>query len=86
MLKASGPLAIGERQLPTRLTDVSALGAPALLGGLLMDELGGVHWAAANWQQAAGVGVAGLACLARMPMLVAVALGVVATAVLRLWA
>jgi len=53
-------LAIGERQLPARLIDVSALAAPALLGGLLMDELGGAHWAAANWKQAAAVGVAGL--------------------------
>jgi hypothetical protein len=40
-----------------------------LMIGLLMTEIGGAHWAQANWPQAAGVGVAGAAYLTRMPML-----------------
>lgn len=85
LLKASGPLTIGDRHLPRRMVDVSALIAPALLAGLLMTEIGGAHWAQVNGQQVAGVGVAGVAYLARAPMLVAVLLGVAATALLRLW-
>jgi hypothetical protein len=39
-----------------------------------------------NWQETCGVGVAGLAYMARMPMLLAVVLGIVATALVRAWA
>ena len=86
LLKASGPLAIGDRNLPRLTVRISALIAPALLAGLLITEIGGAGWAQANWQQASGVGVAGLAYLARVPMLVAVLAGIAATALLRAWA
>lgn len=86
LLKASGPLALGNRSLPPRMVAVSALVAPALLSGLLITEINPIGWAHVNWQQVSGVGIAGLCSLARVPLLASVLLGVAATAILRAWA
>ncbi|WP_318205776.1 AzlD domain-containing protein [Streptomyces sp. SCL15-4] len=40
-LKAAGPLALGERELPPRARAVIALMAPALLAGLVTAEIAG---------------------------------------------
>lgn len=82
-MKASGPVALGDRPLPARARAVVALMAPVLLAALIVVELGGESWADLNAEQLAGVGVAGLARLCRVPMLLAVVCGIAATALLR---
>jgi branched-subunit amino acid transport protein len=83
VMKASGPLALGDRRLPPRAVQVISLMAPALLAGLIITNLGGAGWSDLNWQQVLGVGTAGLARTLRAPMLLAVGCGMAATALLR---
>jgi branched-subunit amino acid transport protein len=83
-MKASGPLAFGARRLPPAVGQVTSLMAPVLLAGLIVIELGGAGWGNLNGQQVAGVGVAGLARVLKAPMLLAVACGIIVTALLRL--
>jgi branched-subunit amino acid transport protein len=84
LLKAGGPLVLGNRTLPRVARHVVSLVAPVLLAALIVVELGGPHWEGLDWWQVVGVAVAGLAWAARAPMLVAVLVGVLATASLRL--
>ena len=78
LLKAAGPLVLGDRALPAAARRVVALMAPVLLAG--------PDWEHVDGAQVAGVGVTGLAWAARAPMLVAVLLGALAAAGLRwLW-
>jgi branched-subunit amino acid transport protein len=86
VMKASGPLALGERQLSPTVVDVTSLMAPVLLAGLIVIDLGGPAWSHLNWQQVLGVGAAGLARALKAPMLLAVVCGIVTTALLRLLA
>jgi branched-subunit amino acid transport protein len=85
-LKASGPLALGDRQLPPTVVKVTSLMAPVLLAALIVIDLGGPMWGHLNWQQVVGVGVAGLARALKAPMLLAVVCGIGTTALLRLLA
>jgi branched-subunit amino acid transport protein len=85
IMKASGPLALGDRQLPPTALKVSALMAPVLLAGLIAVDLGGARWTDLNWQQVVGVGVAGTARTLKAPMLLAVVLGIAATALIRVF-
>jgi branched-subunit amino acid transport protein len=84
VMKASGPLALGHRQLPSTARRVVALMAPTLLAGLIVVELGDPDGGDLNWTQIGGVAVAGAARLLKLPMLLAVLCGAAATAVLRL--
>jgi branched-subunit amino acid transport protein len=83
-MKAVGPLAIGNRPLPSPARSVIALLAPVLLAGLIVVELGGEEWSDTDMNRLLGVGVAGGAHLLKAPMLVAVLCGVLTTALLRL--
>jgi branched-subunit amino acid transport protein len=83
-MKASGPLALGERQLPPNVVNVTSLMAPVLLAGLIVVDLGGPAWSQLSWRQVFGVGVAGLARALKAPMLLAVICGIASTALLRL--
>lgn len=83
LLKASGPLVLGERRLPAVARRVVALMAPVLLAGLITVELAGEDWNAVDGAQVAGVAVAGIAWWARAPMLLAVLVGAAAAAGLR---
>ena len=86
LLKAAGPLVLGERTLPPVARRVVGLMAPVLLAGLIVVELAGAEWEGVDTWQVAGVAVAGAAWAVRAPMLVAVLLGALATAGLRwLW-
>jgi branched-subunit amino acid transport protein len=84
LMKASAPLVIGGRKLPPVVVRMTALTAPVLLAGLIVTDLGGPGWREVDWTQLTGVGVAGGLCLAKVPMLVAVAGGIVVTALVRL--
>jgi branched-subunit amino acid transport protein len=84
LMKASGPFALGNHQLPPRANGVVTLMAPALLAGLIVVELGHTEGDGLDLAQICGVGVAGIARLVRVPMLLAVVCGAAATALLRL--
>jgi branched-subunit amino acid transport protein len=83
LLKASGPLTLGKRRLPPVAVKITTLLAPVLLAGLVVTDLAGPRWSHLDWTQTAGVGAALLAGLARAPILLAVASGIVVTAGLR---
>ena len=80
VIKAAGPLLIGDRDLPRRLVAVIALLAPALLAALVVTETFGEDRHLVIDERTIGVAVAGLVLALRGPVLIAVALAVVATA------
>ena len=81
LMKAGGPLSIGERKPPPAAIRVVGLIAPVLLAGLIVTELGGKRL---DWTQLAGVGAAGILSVLRLPLLPAVAAGIALTVGLRL--
>lgn len=84
LMKASGPLLLGERRLPPVAVRITALAAPVLLAALIVGDLAGENWRELEWTSVIGVAVAGSASLLRAPMLLAVLLGSVTAALLRL--
>ncbi len=82
-IKAAGPLLVGGRDLPPRVVAVVALLAPALLAALVVTETFGRNWSLVIDERAIGVAVAGLVLALRGPVLMAVALAAVATALAR---
>jgi branched-subunit amino acid transport protein len=84
LMKAAGPLVLGDRRLPPMARGIVALMAPVLLAGLIVVELAGPDWDGLEGTQVLGVAVAGVAWALRAPMLVAVLLGAAAAAVVRL--
>ena len=83
VIKAAGPLLVGGRDLPGRATAIIALLAPALLAALVVTETFGEGRDLVLDGRAIGVAVAGLALWLRAPVLVAVALAAIATALAR---
>ena len=83
LLKAAGPLVLGDHTLPSVARRIVGLMAPVLLAGLIVVELAGPDWEGVDPEQVTGVAVAGLAWTARAPMLVAVLLGALSAAGLR---
>lgn len=84
VIKASGPLLLGERRLPPVAVRITALAAPVLLAALIVGDLAGENWHELEWTSVVGVAVAGVASLLRAPILLAVLLGSVTAALLRL--
>jgi len=80
LMKAAGPLVLGNRELPSAARRVVGLMAPALLAGLIVVELGASGW---DSTQLAGVAAAGAAWRLRAPMLLAVMVGAAVAASLR---
>lgn len=83
LMKAIGPLLVGDRPLPAVARRVVALMAPVLLAGLIVVELGGESWSELDVEQVLGVGAAGVARALGAPMLAAVLLATLTTALLR---
>jgi branched-subunit amino acid transport protein len=80
-IKASGPLAVGGRELPGWALGVLALVAPALLAALtLVEALGADHGSFHVDARTAGVAAAGVLAWRRAPLILtlAVAAGVAA--------
>jgi branched-subunit amino acid transport protein len=84
LMKASGPLVLGSRELPSGVRRVIGLVAPALLAGLIVVELSADGWDELDWTQVAGVAAAGAARVLRAPMLLAVVVGAAVAAGVRL--
>ena len=83
IIKAAGPVLVGGRDLPPRVVAVIALLAPALLAALVVTETFSEDQDLVFDERAIGVAVAGLALTLRAPVLIAVALAAVATALAR---
>lgn len=84
LIKAVGPVALGGREIPGRLSGVIVLMAPALLAALVVTSTFAVG---DQWHLGAstvGVGVGGLILYRRGPLVVAVLAAVAVTAGLRL--
>jgi uncharacterized membrane protein len=82
-IKAAGPVLVGGRELPPRAITVIALLAPALLAALVVTETFGENRHLALDERAIGVAVAGVALALRAPVLLAIALAALTTALLR---
>jgi branched-subunit amino acid transport protein len=83
-IKAAGPILAGGRELPARVNDVIALLTPALLAALVVTETFGEDGHLALDERALGVGVAAVALALRAPVLLAVVLAALVTALARL--
>jgi branched-subunit amino acid transport protein len=83
-IKAAGPILVGGRELPPRVNAVIALLAPALLAALVVTETFGDDGHLVLDERALGIGVAAVALALRAPVLLAVALAALVTALARL--
>jgi branched-subunit amino acid transport protein len=84
VIKAAGPILSGGRELPPRMTAVIALLTPALLTALVVTGTFGEGGGLALDERALGVGVAAIAIALRAPVLLAVVLAALVTALARL--
>jgi branched-subunit amino acid transport protein len=83
-IKSAGPLALGGRALPERVSSVTGLVAPALLAALVVYETFSVEGGGLTVDaRLAGLGAAGAALALRLPMMAAVVAAVAATALAR---
>ena len=85
-IKAAGPVLLGGRDLPPLAVALVAMLAPALLTALVVSETFGEEGHLVLDERAIGVAVAGVALALRAPMLLAITLAVVATALARAFA
>jgi branched-subunit amino acid transport protein len=83
VIKAAGPVLLGGRELPRPVLDVIALLAPAILAALVVVGTVSEDSSLRLDAQAAGVAVAGVAFLLRVPMLAAIGVGALTAALLR---
>jgi len=83
LIKAAGPLAVGGRELPARVTAVIALAAPALLAALVVQETFSDEGELVVDARAAGMAGAAVALLARLPLMAVVTVAAVVTAGVR---
>jgi uncharacterized membrane protein len=82
-IKAAGPMLVGGRDLPPRIVSVIALLAPALLTALVITGTFSEDRHYVLDEKALGVTVAGIALALRAPVLLAVALAALTTALIR---
>lgn len=82
-IRAFGPVLVGGRELPPRAGSVIALLVPSLLTALVVTQTFGEDGRLVVDEKAIGVAVGAVALALRAPVLLAVALAVVATALAR---
>ena len=82
-IKATGPVLVGGKELPPKANAVIALLAPALLTALVVTETFGEDGHLVLDARAVGVAVAALALAFRAPVLVAIILAALTTALVR---
>ena len=81
LIRASGPVALGGRELPERATAVIALIAPAILAALVVTEtFGGEGSELTLDERALGVAAAGGALALRAPLLLVLIVAMAVTA------
>jgi branched-subunit amino acid transport protein len=82
-IKATGPVILGDRELPPRLSGVVERLAPSLLAALIVVDTFGRDQALRIDETAAGLAAAALALAAKLPMVVVVLVAAAVTAGLR---
>lgn len=83
VIKATGPVLLGSKELPSWASSVIAVLAPALLAALVVTGTFGEDGRLVLDARAAGIAVAAIALWLRAPVLLAVALAALTTAVVR---
>jgi branched-subunit amino acid transport protein len=81
--KAAGPVLLGGRHLPSRLTDAFELLAPSLLAALVVTQAVGGKQAIIFDARLVGVGAAIVAVRLRAPLIGAIVVAALATALVR---
>ena len=84
-IKATGPVLFGGRELPSRVNGVISLLASSLLAALVVTQTFGENGHLVLDARALGVGVAAVALALKAPVLLAVALAALVTALARLF-
>jgi branched-subunit amino acid transport protein len=82
-LKAAGPVLIGGRELPPRLTSAFELLAPSLLAALVVTQAVSDDGELVFDERLVGVGAAAAAIRLRAPLIVVMVLAAASTAVVR---
>ena len=82
-IKAVGPILLGGRELPSSVNAVIALLVPAVLAALVITQTFSEEGRLVLDEKAIGVAVAAVSLALRAPVLLTVALAVVATALTR---
>jgi branched-subunit amino acid transport protein len=83
VLKASGPVLLGGRELPPRVKSLVVLLAPAVLAALVVTQVVGGERELVFDARLVGLGTAGTAIALRAPLLVVVIAAAAATAAFR---
>jgi branched-subunit amino acid transport protein len=83
MLKATGPVLLGGRQLPSRVNALVVLLAPAVLAALVVTQVVGGDRELVFDARLVGLGAAGVAILLRAPLVAVVVIAAAATAGVR---
>jgi branched chain amino acid efflux pump len=84
LLKATGPVLLGGRELPPHVNALVVLLAPAVLAALVVTQVVGGDRELVFDERLAGLGAAVVAIALRAPLLVVVAAAAAATALARL--
>jgi uncharacterized membrane protein len=82
-IRAAGPILLGGRELPSSANAVITLLVPAVLTALVVTQTFGEDGQLVLDEKTIGVAVAAVALVFRAPVLLAVALAVIATALAR---
>jgi branched-subunit amino acid transport protein len=85
ILKASGPVLLGARELPPRVTSVVEVLAPAMLAALVVTQTVGGDRELVLDERLAGVVVGGVAVWLRAPLLVVMVVAATTAALIRLF-
>jgi branched-subunit amino acid transport protein len=83
LLRASGPVLLGGRPLPPRLTEVVELLAPALFAALIVTQTVGGDRVLELDERLVGVGAGAVAVVLRAPLLLVIVVAAAATAAAR---
>jgi branched-subunit amino acid transport protein len=86
IIKAAGPVVLGERDLPPRFTSAVELMGPALLAALVVTAVFGASEGGMTVDaRVVGLGAAVAAAALKAPLLVIVVVAAASTAAVRLW-
>jgi branched-subunit amino acid transport protein len=83
LIKATGPVLLGGRELPARLVGAVGLLAPAVLAALVVTQVFADDRDLVFDTRVVGLGAAVVAVTARAPMIVTIGVAAVATALVR---